>query len=90
MSRSRKKGVSTEWTKHLPSEAERKEFETSLRHDTLILSRLIEILDERLKSLDKEEVSLTSYENPSWGYKQAHINGVKSGLTTVRNLLGFL
>lgn len=84
------KGLPVDWTKHLKTEAERKEFEASVRHDTLVLGRLAEILSEKLSQLDRAEVSLSEYENPSWAYKQAHANGVRTGLTVVLNLLSFL
>lgn len=85
-----KKGLAADWTKHLKTEAERKEFEAAVRHDTLVLGRLAVILEEKLKNLDREELTSLNYENPSWAYKQAHINGIRSGLTTVRQLLSFL
>lgn len=85
-----RKGLSVEWSKHLKTEAERKEFEASVRHDTLVLGRLVEILEEKLSALDREETTPSSYENPAWGYKQAHMNGNRYGLTQVLNLLSFL
>lgn len=87
---SRPKALSLEWTKHLKTDEERKKFEVAVRHDTLVLGRLLEILDEKTKNLDKEEISPSSYDNPAWAYKQAHINGIRHGLTTVRQLLSFL
>lgn len=84
------KGLPLEWVKHLKSEEERKSFEEAVRHDTLVLGRLLEILEEKVKDLDQKETSLSAYDSPSWAYKQAHMNGMKQGLTAVKNLLSFL
>lgn len=84
---SRQKGLSTEWSKHLKTEAERKEFQASVLNDRLVLGRLAEIIQEKLTGLQSREVSPSEYDNPSWAYKQAHANGIKTGLTAILNLL---
>lgn len=84
------RGLPVEWSKHLKTEAERKNFEAAVRHDALVLGRLAEIIEEKLKTLDREEMLSSSYENPSWAYKQAHQNGNRAGLTQVLQLLAFL
>ena len=84
---SRQKGLSTEWTKHLKTEAERKEFAASVLNDRLVLDRLSAIIEEKLTGLQSREVSLSEYDTPSWAHKQAHINGVKSGLTAILKML---
>lgn len=84
------KTLPLEWFKHLQSPAEKKELEQAIRHDTYVLGRLLAIVDEKLENVSKSEVSYSDYENPSWAYKQAHLNGVKHGLTEVRKLLAFL
>lgn len=83
----RQKGLSTEWSKHLKTEAERKEFSSVVLNDRLVLGRLAEIIDEKLTGLQSRETSLTEYDSPSWAYRQAHMNGIKAGLTAIRNLL---
>lgn len=87
---SKPKGLSLEWTKHLKTPEEKKQLEESIRHDTYVLGRLLEIIEDKIKDLDQGEISLASYDNPSWAYKQAHMNGTRQGLTTVKNLLSFL
>lgn len=83
----RQKGLSTEWTKHLRTEAERKEFSALVLNDRIVLDRLSAIVEEKLSGLQSREVSATEYDSPSWAYKQAHLNGVKSGLTAILKLL---
>lgn len=83
------RGLPVDWVKHLPTE-ERKKFEDVVRNDTLVLGRLADILEEKLIGLENREASLLDYENPSWAYRQAHMNGLKAGLTNVLKLLAFL
>lgn len=81
------KKLSLVWTKHLKTDEERREFEKTVRHDTLVLGRLEEIIQEKLSGLENREVSLDDYNNPSWAYKQAHMNGIRKGLTEILDLL---
>ena len=79
--------VASDWIKHLGTEEERKEFAKSVSGASHVLERLADIIDEKIAGLDHEEMSSKSYENPSWAYKQAHINGERNGLTKIKNLL---
>lgn len=81
------KGLSLEWSKHLKTEAERKDFEATVRTDTIVLGRLAEILEEKLSGLQSREASPLEYDSPSWAYKQAHLNGYRQGLTTILKLI---
>ena len=78
------------WTKHLKDQKKKQDFELALRNDTLVLGRLQEILEERFKDLEYQEMKMEDYHNPSWAYKQAHQNGYKAGLNFVKDLLKFL
>lgn len=82
-------GIPSDWIKHLP-EKERKDFEDVLRNSTYVLTRLQDILNTKVDTLDRKEVDLTAYENPSWAYQQAHLNGKRSGLLEALRLLEFL
>lgn len=82
-------GIPSDWIKSIP-EKERKDFEDVLRNSTYVLSRLQNILKEKVDNLDRKEVDLTAYENPSWAYLQAHLNGKRSGLLEALRLLEFL
>ena len=84
---SRRSKISVDWVRHLTSEAERKEFTDTVLHDTLVLGRLRTILEDRIQSMETQEHSLSSYDLPSWGYKQAHLNGRKAELTAILKLL---
>ncbi len=83
------KGLSTEWTSHLQP-TEQAEFAATVKASQLALSRLLDIIDSRLRDLDAQESRLTDYDTPSWSHKQAHRNGKRDGLMSVRLLLNFL
>lgn len=86
----RQKGVSLEWFQHCESDAEKIEFEKTLRNNGFVLDKLIRILENRLQSIDRDEMSRNSYDSPSWAFLQAHQNGRREGLTEVLSLLSFL
>jgi hypothetical protein len=88
MSRS-SKGLSMEWLKGL-SEAERESMTEMIRHDRIVLSRLLGIIDDKLDVLERTEISPDTYENPAYPLLQAHINGKRASLTELRRLLEFL
>lgn len=81
--------IPIQWTANITnSSKETKEsFEDLLRNSTKILDRLVQIVEERERSLDKIDYSLSSYENPNWACKQAHINGRKAELQALKQLI---
>ena len=77
------------WTKHIKDVEERTRFESNLRNNTLLLGRLRDILQDKLDSLDKEEVSSEDYDSPSWAFKQANRLGRKAEIKSLMDLLEF-
>lgn len=47
---------------------------------SMVLGILRKIVEDKIAELDQTEISTTAYDNPSWAYKQAHINGAKKSL----------
>lgn len=82
------KGTPLAWTKGL-SDKEKEDLEVQLRN-SVVLRRLLLILNEKLQTLSDQEVSVQDYDDPSWAFKQAHRNGERKGLKTIRDLLNFL
>lgn len=80
----------TVWTKNIEKAEDKKKFEEALRNDTLILGRLREILQEKNKLAENQEISPKLFDDPNWAYKQAYINGYKQGMKQVDDLLKFL
>lgn len=62
------------WTSHLTTEEEIKEFKEHLKLSKPLFDRLHQIL---LNDLNTLEIKARDYENPSWAYLQADINGQK-------------
>lgn len=85
----RNKGLPLEWVKHLPKN-EQESFAQIVKNSTTVLSRLKDILDERLRDLSNKEVKLTEYDSPAWSSKQAHRNGQFAAIKQLRDLLSFM
>jgi hypothetical protein len=77
------------WLRHLPKD-EHEKFEQAVRHDTLVLGRLLAILEDELKSLERSEETEAQFDNPNWQYKIAYRSGLKSQLNKVMTLLNFI
>lgn len=79
--------LNTVWTKGLS--ADRKEnLEKLIRNSNIVLSRLKEIVEEDLESLQK--VNESDYESQNWAYRQAHVNGKQDYARQMLRLLSFL
>lgn len=74
--------IKTEWLKGLSlSDAEK--FKNYILSSKIVLDKLIEVCYNIHKSVDKESYD---YSDPSWAYKQAHINGQKEMLEKIISL----
>lgn len=79
--------VAIAWTKNLKSDKEKEDFKQALLHDTLILGRLKELIDEFIVELENSRESAEGYKEPNWAYKQADTVGGIRNLKRIRNLL---
>jgi len=75
------------WTKTAKDAEDKIQLEKSLRNSKWILEHLDEILEDMKDSLEKTELSPTSYNSPNWAYRQAHSNGFKQCLSSIRKLI---
>lgn len=75
------------WTKHLKDPEEREKYEKSLRNSKWILEHLQEILLQMEESLENTEISPKAYSQPNWSHRQAHSNGFKQCLRTIKRLI---
>jgi len=75
------------WTKGITDQKQKDDFQTALVHDTLILGRLDEILDDMLIQLDRSEGTADDYDNPSWAYKTADRIGRRRSIMAVKELI---
>lgn len=81
--------ISSIWIKHLPGEKERAAFEDTLRRSLVVLSRLRDILDEELTTLEEKEFNPSTFTEPSWPYNEAYILGQKYRIKKLKDLLNF-
>ena len=83
------KALDSRWMRNLET-SEKEKFEQALRHDTLVLGRLLEILTEEYNVLNTQEENDSQFDNPNWQFRTAYRNGQKSQLNKVMTLLNFL
>jgi len=74
------------WTKNLKDQADKAQFEKSLRNSRWILERQSEVIQEMIDSTERNERSPKVYDTPNWDYKQAHCNGFLQALYRIKEL----
>lgn len=77
----------TAWTKHLKTDEDKQKFEKSVQSSKHVLERLTEILGEMESELNSSELSPKNYDAPNWHFKQAHVNGQKATLRTIKRII---
>lgn len=77
------------WTKGL-RDKEKADFEAYVRNSTGLLIHLRKIIEEFELSIFLDESNEAQYEDPSWGYLQAHRNGRKETLRTLKKMTDHL
>lgn len=77
----------TAWTQHLTNPEDKERFKQAVQAAKPVLERLKELVEQKESSMEFQEMSLTSYENPNWPYRQAHQNGFKQCLAAYKKLL---
>lgn len=80
--------IPMQWTANVANDPSAKQsFEDYLSNNQRLLLRLKEIIEDKEKSTDDKDFSLSSFDNPSWAYKQAHINGRRAVLNEIKQLI---
>lgn len=77
----------SEWTKHLKNEKDKEDFSKYVLGSKALLNRLREILEDKEHSLDYSETALETYDNNNWSYRQAHKNGYRSCIRSIKKLI---
>lgn len=75
------------WTKHLSTEEEKERFRSNLQGSKTILNRLTALLTEMEEDLSRSELSSKNYDSPNWAPKQAHVNGQRAQIKTIKFLI---
>lgn len=73
------------WSRHLVKDPTAKQkFEEMVKGSKLLTDRLQNILDELEQTIERAELSTDSFENPSWAFKQAYLNGSRAMLHKIK------
>ncbi len=80
--------IKTAWFKNKTAR-EKEEITYVLQNNVLLREALFSILDQMREAEERKEIQSNQYENPSWAYRQADINGAKRILQDVRALFIF-
>lgn len=78
------------WTKHLKDQDSRNNFESLLRNNVTLFTRLRAILDDLNEEILRQETYTADFEDPNWSHKQAFRNGQKSILRKMTDLTNFI
>ena len=77
----------TRWTQHLDTDEEKEKFKREIINSRFVLDRIKQMIEEDEKSLDRSEMDQRIYDIPNWEYRQAHKNGVRQYMATIKTLL---
>jgi len=75
------------WTKNCNSDEEKARFQSAVLGAKPVLNRLNELLCEMEEDLSRSELSSANYDTPNWAPKQAHVNGQKAQIRTIKFLI---
>lgn len=78
------------WTKHIKDPKKREDFVLAVRNSTVALTRLVEMAEEDLNTLNNSDFSTKDFDQPSWALRQAFKNGQRAELNKIKNLLNFI
>jgi hypothetical protein len=78
------------WTQHLPTQHEREKFSELVQSDTVVLGRLLAIIEEFENELISSEISIDEYSSPSFAYLKADRNGEHRAYYKIKKLLQHL
>jgi len=78
------------WYGELKKDEDKKKLEEVIRHSTVALGRLKEIVEGNISSSERQETRMSEYDSASWSHKQAHRNGYRQAMFEMKELLSFL
>lgn len=74
------------WLQALDDPTLKGDLEDLLRN-TFIRSTLLKVINRMMAEEERMETTLAAYDNPSWAYKQADLNGARRAYTKMQGLL---
>lgn len=78
------------WLKHLNDKEDRREFEKVVLSDSLVLGRLLAILEEMEKEVILDELSPEQFNTVNWQYKRAYNAGDLHRIKLIKDLFTHL
>ena len=75
------------WYKHITDKDEQERFKRNVLGSKTVLTRLTTLLNEMEEDLNRSELSAKNYDSPNWAPKQAHVNGQKAQIRTIKFLI---
>lgn len=77
----------TRWTAHLKTPEEQESFKKEIYSAKRVLEHLKTLIEEDEKMLDRSESDERIYDLPNWDYRQAHKNGVRKYINSIKRLV---
>lgn len=74
------------WTSHIKDEEEKVDFKAYIANSTALLDRLTDIINMKIDAAEKARVSEKGYDNATWPFKQADLNGFVRALNEIKTL----
>lgn len=82
--------MDSRWASNISDPVKREEFINLVRNSTIVLTRLLEIMELSQGDMDRAERSEDDFNQPNWGLRQAYRSGRRSEHNKLSDLLGFL
>lgn len=82
--------LATVWLQTAKTPEEKENLEQGIRHSTLALGRLQEIILNKLDDITSAECKSVAYDKPAWAYYQADLNGQKKAYRELLDLVSFI
>lgn len=76
------------WSKGLNAK-DKEAIEYVLRNNSILIPRLLEIIQEMENEEIRAETDLNEYDSPSWSHKAADRNGARRAYRKIKNLFQF-
>lgn len=75
------------WTQHIKDKEEKERFKQSVLASKHILEHLKTLIEKEEDAIDQTERDPKAYDNPAWPYKQAYKNGMRHGLSIIKQFI---
>jgi hypothetical protein len=75
------------WTKNLKDPEDIIRFQNTVHSAKPVLDRLIQLIEEEEKALERSETDIRIFDLPNWAERQAFKNGCRSYMNTIKKLI---